>query len=124
MTSQGRHRPEEVRPRASAAPAPRSGGSCCTSAGEGRDGVGLAWLLLLAPVACCGGPALIGLVATVGAAAWGILGGVVALVLGGVAVGLTRRRRALDRGIAATGVTPAVGVMSRSDRELVGGVAR
>src|SRR5262249_49013935 len=61
----GPHRP--------AAPRPGGGG------GE-RSGLGALWLLL-APLACCGGPLLIAALAAAGALAWGGLGlGIAALV--------------------------------------------
>jgi hypothetical protein len=53
------------------------------------------WLLALPMLACCGGPALIALVASVGAVVGGLAVGLpVALVLGVVAVVAVRRRRA------------------------------
>src|SRR5579875_2692002 len=63
-------------PTASQRPQPRSGVSCCAPSAERGDAGGPAWLMLLLPLACCGGPALIGLLAAIGAAAWGVLGGV------------------------------------------------
>jgi hypothetical protein len=66
--------------------APRPG----TDGGE-RSGLGALWLLL-APVACCGGPFLIAALAAAGGLAWGGLGlGIAVLVA--VAVLVIRRRR-------------------------------
>src|SRR5579875_2317239 len=72
---------------------PGPGEACCRPAGEG-SGVGPGWLVLLLPLACCGGPALVGALAAAGAATWGVLGGLVALVFGVVGVVLVRRRAA------------------------------
>ncbi len=54
--------------------------------------MGAAWLALLLPLACCGGPLLVGAFAAAGAAAWGVLGGVVALAVAGAAVIVLRHR--------------------------------
>ncbi len=57
-----------------------------------RSGLGALWLLL-APVACCGGPFLIAALAAAGALAWGGLGLGIALLVAVVAVIVVRRRR-------------------------------
>jgi hypothetical protein len=67
--------------------APRPGAD-----GGERSGLGALWLLL-APIACCGGPFLIAALATGGALAWGGLGLGMALLAAVVAVILVRRRR-------------------------------
>lgn len=54
--------------------------------------LGPGWLVLLLPIACCGGPLLIGAVAAAGALGWGVLGAGVAAVL--TAAILVVRRRA------------------------------
>jgi hypothetical protein len=56
------------------------------------DRLGPGWLVLLLPIACCGGPLLIGAVAAAGALGWGVLGAGVAAVL--TAAILVVRRRA------------------------------
>jgi hypothetical protein len=56
------------------------------------DQLGPGWLVLLLPIACCGGPLLIGAVAAAGALGWGILGAGLAAVL--TAAILVVRRRA------------------------------
>lgn len=66
-----------------------------SSADEGGKGSGLGGLwLLLAPVACCGGPLLIGALTAAGALAWGALGLGVALAAAVVVIVVARRRRA------------------------------
>lgn len=57
------------------------------------SGLGALWLLL-APVACCGGPLLIGALAAAGALAWGALGLGVALAAAAAVIVVARRRRA------------------------------
>lgn len=57
-----------------------------------RRGPGMGILVLLAPVACCGGPLLIAALAAAGALAWAGLGLAAAVVLA-VAVALVIRRR-------------------------------
>lgn len=61
------------------------------AAPEARSGAGGLWLLLL-PVVCCGGPFLIGALATAGALAWGGMG-LGAAVIAAVVIGVLRRRR-------------------------------
>ena len=65
--------------------------------GGGRPGLGGLWLLLV-PVACCGGPLLVTVLAATGILAWGGLGIAFAAVLAGVllATRLRRRSRARD----------------------------
>ena len=64
---------------------------------QGGKGSGLGGLwLLLAPLACCGGPLLVGALAAAGALAWGALGLGLALVTA-VAVILVARRRQRSR---------------------------
>jgi hypothetical protein len=60
--------------------------------GGQRPGLGGLWLLL-APVACCGGPFLIAALAAAGALAWAGLGLAAAAVAALVALALIRRRR-------------------------------
>jgi hypothetical protein len=59
--------------------------------GKERSGLGGLWLLL-APLACCGGPLLIAALGVAGALAWGGIG-LAAVVLLAVAVLVIRRRR-------------------------------
>ncbi len=59
----------------------------------GRSSGGAAWLLLLLPVLCCGAPLLLAVAATLGALAWGALGGAVALLAGAGLVLAWRRAR-------------------------------
>jgi hypothetical protein len=58
-----------------------------------KRGPGAAILLVLAPLLCCGGPLLLGVLATAGAATLGTVGGVVAGLIAVTAVGLWYRRR-------------------------------
>ncbi len=67
--------------------APRPGGG-----GSERQGLGGLWLLL-APVACCGGPFLIAALAAAGALAWAGLGLAAVALAAVTAVVLIRRRR-------------------------------
>jgi hypothetical protein len=67
--------------------APRPGGG-----GSERPGLGGLWLLL-APVACCGGPFLIAALAAAGALALAGLGLGIAVLVAVTAVVLIRRRR-------------------------------
>jgi hypothetical protein len=60
-------------------------------AGKG-SGLGGLWLLL-APLACCGGPLVIGALAAGGALAWGALGLGLALVTAVAVLVVVRRRR-------------------------------
>lgn len=64
--------------------------------GQKKDGPGAAILLVLAPLLCCGGPLILGVLATASAATLGTLGAVVGVVLlaGAAAVWARRRRRA------------------------------
>jgi hypothetical protein len=61
-----------------------------------KRGPGAAILLVLAPLLCCGGPLLLGALATAGAAALGTAGAVLAGLIAMATVGfwLRRRRRA------------------------------
>src|SRR6266581_3922021 len=76
---------------------PQTGGQPSPSAprpgaeGGERSGLGALWLLL-APIACCGGPFLIAALATAGTLAWGGLGLGIALLVTVFAVILVRRR--------------------------------
>jgi hypothetical protein len=63
------------------------------SEGKG-SGLGGLWFLL-APLACCGGPLIIGALAAAGALAWGLLGLGIALAVAVAAVLVIRRRRAV-----------------------------
>jgi hypothetical protein len=69
-----------------------TGGAPGTGRGARRPGLGGLWLLL-APLACCGGPLLIGALAAAGALAWAGLGLAAAAVMGAAAVLAIRRRR-------------------------------
>ena len=61
---------------------------------EGGKGSGLGGLwLLLAPLACCGGPLLVGALAAAGALAWGALGLGLALATAVAVILVVRRRR-------------------------------
>jgi len=75
---------------------PSSVDSCCSPSNargaQGEERIGAAWLALLLPLVCCGGPLLIGVFAAAGAAAWGVLGGVVAMVVAGTLLVIVRRR--------------------------------
>jgi hypothetical protein len=80
--------------------------------GGGRPGLGGLWLLL-APLACCGGPFLIAGLAAAGALAWGGLGLGVALLA--VAVLAVRRRRR-SRACCEPGAAGWAGRAGTSDR--------
>ena len=69
-------------------------------AGGGRQRVGLGGLwLLLVPVACCGGPLLVAVLAAAGALAWGGLGLALAtLLVGALTVSRLHRRARAARG--------------------------
>lgn len=58
-----------------------------------KRGPGAALLLVLAPLLCCGGPLLIGALATAGATTLGTVGGVIAGLIAVAAVGVWLRRR-------------------------------
>ncbi len=61
---------------------------------QGGKGSGLGGLwLLLAPLACCGGPLLVAGLAAAGVLAWGGLGLAVAALLAGAVLVIRRRRR-------------------------------
>ncbi len=61
---------------------------------DGGSGPGFSWLILLLPLACCGGPFIIVGLATLGAIAWGGIGAlVVAIVVAIILVGRRRRSR-------------------------------
>jgi len=75
-----------------------------TDAGTGqRPGPGGLWLLL-ALLACCGGPLLMAALAAAGALAWGALG-LGAGVLAAVTVVVIRRRRRSSRACCKPGMT-------------------
>ena len=76
------------------AASPAAGGEHSPSGAGGgeRPGLGGLWLLL-APLACCGGPFLIAALAAAGALAWGGLGLGIAALVAVAAVVLARRRR-------------------------------
>lgn len=78
-------------------PKQRADASCCSPSGGrsagGEDRVGAGWLLLLLMPLCCAGPLLVGAIAAAGAAAWGALGGAVALAVGVALVTMVRRAR-------------------------------
>ena len=90
-------------------PAPRPGAD-----GGERRGLGGLWLLL-APIACCGGPFLIAALAAAGALAWAGLGLAAAAVAALVALVLIRRRRR-SRACCAPGAASRPGGAGASAR--------
>jgi len=58
-----------------------------------KKGPGPALLLLVLPVLCCGGPAIVATLAAASAATLGVVGGIVGAVLLAVAIGLFVRHR-------------------------------
>ena len=58
-----------------------------------KKGPGAAFLLLLLPVLCCGGPAIFAALAAASAATLGAVGGIIGAVLLAVALGLFVRHR-------------------------------
>ncbi len=60
-----------------------------------RSRAGGLWLLLV-PLACCGGPALIAGLAAAGALAWGGIGLALALAVAGAVTLIRHRRRACE----------------------------
>jgi len=58
-----------------------------------KKGPGASLLLLLVPLLCCGGPAIVAALAAASAATLGAVGAVVGAVLLAVAIGLFVRRR-------------------------------
>jgi len=60
---------------------------------EERKGPGAALWLLVLPVLCCGGPAIVATLAAAGAATLGVAGGVIGALLLAVALGLVVRHR-------------------------------
>ena len=81
--------------------------------GGGRPGLGGLWLLL-APVACCGGPFLIAALAAAGALAWGGLGLGIALLVAVAVLAVRRRRR--SRACCEPGAVGWAGQAGTSDR--------
>ena len=77
--------------------------SAGTGGGRERPGPGGLWLLL-APLACCGGPLLIAALAAAGALAWGALG-LGTGVLAAAAVLVIRRSRRSSRACGKPGMT-------------------
>jgi hypothetical protein len=77
-------------PRGAAVPGVRAA-SPVADGGE-RAGLGALWLLL-APLACCGGPLLIAALAAAGALAWAGAGLAAAALAAAAAMALIRRRR-------------------------------
>jgi len=74
---------------------------------QSRQGSGLGALwILLAPLACCGGPLIIGALAAVGALAWGELGLGLALATAVAVILVTRRRREATPAALLPGPTP------------------
>jgi hypothetical protein len=73
-----------------------TGGEPGAGRGDERPGLGGLWLLL-APLACCGGPLLIGALAAAGALAWGGLGLAAAVLLAAPVLIIRRRRRSCRR---------------------------
>ena len=69
-----------------------------------KHGPGAALLLLLLPVACCGGPAIFAALAATSAATLGVAGGIIGAVLLAVAIGLFVRHR---RSASCYAATPA-----------------
>ena len=82
--------------------------------GGGRPGLGGLWLLL-APLACCGGPFLIAGLAAAGALAWAGLGLGAAALVAVVTVVLIRRRRR-SRACCEPGAAGWAGQAGTSDR--------
>jgi hypothetical protein len=91
-------------------------GSDSRLSGEPHKESKAGWLVLLAPLACCGGPFLVAAVAAAGAAAWGGIGAfLLAIVL--VAAVITYRRRrvcctlegSLDARLGANRTAPGAG---------------
>jgi Flp pilus assembly protein TadB len=68
----------------------RGPASAASSRGD-EDRIGAGWLVLLLPLACCGGPLLIGALAAAGGLVWGALGVGVAVVLGAIVLAMRRR---------------------------------
>jgi len=60
---------------------------------EERKGPGGALWLLVLPVLCCGGPAIVAALAAASAATLGVVGGVIGALLLAVALGLVVRHR-------------------------------
>ena len=81
--------------------------------GGGRPGLGGLWLLL-APLACCGGPFLIAALAAAGALAWGGLGLGIALLVAVAVLAVRRRRR--SRACCEPGAVGWAGQAGTSDR--------
>lgn len=58
-----------------------------------KKGPGAALLVLVLPVLCCGGPAIVAALAAASAATLGLVGGIIGAVLLAVAIGLFMRHR-------------------------------
>ena len=58
-----------------------------------KKGPGVALLLLVLPVLCCGGPVIFGALAAASAATLGVVGGIIGAILLAVALGLFMRHR-------------------------------
>lgn len=91
-------RPRSHRPGPGTASTPRRYGPGPAQPGSAQPvkekrGPGAAILLVLAPLLCCGGPLILGVLATAGAATLGTVGGVVAGLIALATVGLWLRRR-------------------------------
>jgi Flp pilus assembly protein TadB len=67
------------------------GPASAASSRRDEDRIGASWLVLLLPLACCGGPLLIGALAAAGGLVWGALGVGVAIVLGAILLAMRRR---------------------------------
>jgi hypothetical protein len=67
-----------------------------------KEGFGFAWLFLLAPLACCLGPLIVGSLAVASAATLGAVGGVIGGLGIGVAVLLILRHRRCSTGACST----------------------
>jgi hypothetical protein len=88
---------KDLRPRT--APRARRPGDKSAAKSADKKGPGASLLLLVLPVLCCGGPAVVAALAAASAATLGVVGGIVGSVLLAVAIGLIvrhRRRGACD----------------------------
>lgn len=86
-------RPQIQRPGTGIASTPRRSEPGPAQAVEEKRGPGAAILLVLVPLLCCGGPLLLGALATAGTATLGTVGGVAAGLIALATVGLWLRRR-------------------------------
>lgn len=82
---------DESRGRPSAASRGGGASSRAPQPAHRDDRLSAGWLMLLLPIACCGGPLVIGALATAGGLGWGALGAGAAVVLATAHVLLRRR---------------------------------